>query len=228
VNRYTIYLGIDLPFCFILAGKNRENSCEFCGVLLFCGNLPPHRYDGDFAWSADCIFLKSVFIYGELELTVMRTPVGLIDRALVIIILFLVFVIAVTTVWALLFRDSPDHREPAAVSETAVNGVVEQTFAGIGRLRAVLQKEPGKNGATVIVRVVFPYNAADRAFTEELVKNTGDFRETITAYFAGLTVSDPKLHDEAAIKTDLLERFNLRLRLGKIDRLFFSEFLIIE
>jgi flagellar basal body-associated protein FliL len=158
----------------------------------------------------------------------MRTPIRLIDRALVVIILFLVFIIAATTVWVLLFRESPDREEPAAASKTAADGVVEQTFAGIGRLRAVLKKEPGKDGATVIIRVVFPYYAVDRAFTEELVKNTGDFRETITAYFAGLTVSDPKLRDEAAIKADLLERFNLRLRLGKIDRLFFSEFLIIE
>jgi flagellar basal body-associated protein FliL len=169
-----------------------------------------------------------VFIYGESEFTIMRTPAWLIDRALVIIALFLVLIIATTTVWALLFRESPDREEPVTASEAAADGVVEQTFAGIGRLRAILQKEPGKDGATVIIRVVFPYNAADRAFTEELVKNTGDFRETITAYFAGLTVSNPKLRDEAAIKADLLERFNLRLRLGKIDRLFFSEFLIIE
>ncbi|MDR0638355.1 MAG: hypothetical protein LBG27_05560 [Spirochaetaceae bacterium] len=159
----------------------------------------------------------------------MRTPIRFIDKALVIIVLFLVFIIAATTVWALLFRENPDGRTTVAASETAANReVVEQNFAGIGRVRTVLQKEQGKDGATVIIRVVFPYNAADRAFTEELVKNTGMFRETITTYFAGMAASDPRLHNEAVIKMELLERFNTRLRLGKIDRLFFSEFLIIE
>jgi flagellar basal body-associated protein FliL len=160
---------------------------------------------------------------------VMRTPARLIDKALVIILLFLVFVVAVTTVWALWFREEPEQGETVAVRETAANpGVVEQNFAGIGRLRTVLQKEQEKDGATMIIRVVFPYNAADRTFTEELVKNTGNFREMITAYFADMKASDPRLRDEAAIKTELLERLNARLRLGKIDRLFFSEFLIIE
>jgi flagellar basal body-associated protein FliL len=160
---------------------------------------------------------------------VMPTPIRFIDKALVIIVLFLVFIIAATTAWALLFREDPDRGETNETSETAANrGVVEQNFAGIGRLRAVLKKEQDKDGATVIIRVVFPYNAADRAFTEELVKNTGDFREMIAAYFAGLAASDPRLRDEAVIKTELLERLNARLRLGKIDRLFFSEFLIIE
>ncbi|MDR1470557.1 MAG: hypothetical protein LBT00_14850 [Spirochaetaceae bacterium] len=159
----------------------------------------------------------------------MRRPIRLIDKALVIVVLFLVFIIAATTVWALLFRENPGRGETIAAGETAADrGVVEQNFAGIGRLRAVLKKEQGKEGATVIIRVVFPYNAADRTFTEELVKNTGVFREMITAYFVEMAASDPRLRDEAVIKTELLERFNTRLRLGKIDRLFFSEFLIIE
>jgi flagellar basal body-associated protein FliL len=157
----------------------------------------------------------------------MRTPFRLIDKALVIIVLFLAGIIAATT--ALVFREAPDRGGTVAATGPAANpGIAGQNFAGIGRLRAVLQKEQDKDGATVIIRVVFPYNAADRAFTEELVKNTGMFREMITAYFAGLAASDPKLRDEEAIKRELLERFNTRLRLGKIDRLFLSEFLIIE
>jgi flagellar basal body-associated protein FliL len=175
---------------------------------------------------SDCIMrgirLKS------LKEAVMPAPIRFIDKVLVIVVLFLVVIIATTTVWALVFREAQGRGEPAGVSETAASGMVEQNFAGIGRLRAVLQKEQGTDGATVIIRVVFPYNAADRAFTEELVKNTGSFREMITAYFADMAASDPRLRDEATIKTELLERLNRRLHLGKIDRLFFSEFLIIE
>jgi flagellar basal body-associated protein FliL len=152
----------------------------------------------------------------------------LIDKALITIIVFLVFIIAATTVWALMFRDRPEEERTEVSREAAGGEAEEHTFAGIGRLRAVLKKEPDKDGATVIIRVVFPYNAADAAFTEELVRNIGWFRETMSAYFAGMTGADPRLRDEAVIKAELLDQFNTRLRLGKIDQLYFSEFLLIE
>lgn len=151
--------------------------------------------------------------------------VRLIEKALIAVVAFLVFIIALTTVWALMFRDAPP--EMAAV-KSEEGGTVEQNFTGIGRLRTVLKGEQGREGDSVIIRIVFPYNAADTAFTEELVRNIGFFRETVSAYFTAMAASDPRLSDETSIKTELLDRFNARLRLGKIDRLFFSEFLIIN
>jgi flagellar basal body-associated protein FliL len=162
----------------------------------------------------------------------------LVDKALTIIVVFLVCVIGVTTTWALAFRDRTEERgaeagarpESDAVRGDAGRGaaVVEQSFGGIGRLRATLKGTAGREGPTVIIRAVFSYNAADTAFSEELVKNTGNFRQTITAYFAQMTADDPRLHDEAALKSDLLDRFNARLRLGSVNRLFFSEFWIVD
>jgi flagellar basal body-associated protein FliL len=157
------------------------------------------------------------------------SAIRLIDRALIIVTAFLVCVIAATTVWALVFRDRPETKAEAADPAPDGGGVtLEQNFAGIGRQRAVLRGERNQEGATVIIRAVFPYNAADSAFSEELVRNTGFFRETITGYFADMTASDPRLRDETTIKQELLDLFNARLRLGKIDRLFLSEFFIIN
>jgi flagellar basal body-associated protein FliL len=153
----------------------------------------------------------------------------LVERTLIVIIVFLVFIITATTVWV--FRDggAADARVPAANAvATAVDAVIEQSFTGIGRMRAVLHGERGGDGSTVIIRVVFPYDASDAVFTEELAKNIGFFRETVSAYFAAMTAADPRLHDETAMKAELLEQFNAHLRLGSIDRLFFSEFLIID
>jgi flagellar basal body-associated protein FliL len=156
----------------------------------------------------------------------MFTPTRLVEKALIAVIVFLVFIIAVTTVWALASRGG---RGEVPVNNAVASGApVEQSFTGIGRQRTVLRGERDGNGSTVIIRVVFPYDAADTAFTEELARNIGAFRETISAYFAAMTVADPRLRDEAAMKAELLDRFNMRLRLGKIDRLFFSEFLIID
>jgi flagellar basal body-associated protein FliL len=152
-------------------------------------------------------------------------PIRLVEKALIAVIVFLVFVITVTTVWVFRERD-----EEAAAGVAVLGGdAAEQSFTAIGRQRAVLREVPGEDRPpTVIVRVVFPYNAADTVFTEELARNIGFFRETLAAYFAAMTMADPKLHDETAMKTELLDLFNARLRLGKIDRLFFSEFLIID
>ncbi|MDR1095239.1 MAG: hypothetical protein LBL31_02485 [Spirochaetaceae bacterium] len=157
----------------------------------------------------------------------MSVPSRLIEKALIAVIVFLLFVIGVTTAWVLVSRDG---RGAAAAKSGAVEsgGVAEQSFTGIRRQRTVLKGERGEAGPTVIVWVVFPYNAADRAFTEELARNIGFFRETVNGYFAAMKASDPSLRDEAAMKAELLARFNARLRLGKIEELFFSEFLIID
>lgn len=156
----------------------------------------------------------------------MSAPSRLIEKVLIVVIVFLVFVIAVTTVWAVVSRDGGGREDVA--ERVAGGGAAEQSFTGIRRQRTVLKGERGETGATVIVWVVFPYDAADRAFTEELAGNIGFFRETVSAYFAAMTASDPRLRDEGAMKAELLGRFNARLRLGKIKELFFSEFLIIE
>jgi flagellar basal body-associated protein FliL len=152
----------------------------------------------------------------------MVAPARLIERTLVVVLVFLVVIIAVAT---LVFRGG---REVAAEPDAVEPVAVAASFTGIGRLRAVMKAERGGDGPTVIVTVVFPYNAADTAFTEELEKNIGFFREAIGAYFAAMTAADPRLHDEAVMKAELLDRFNARLRLGTLDRLFFSEFLIID
>jgi flagellar basal body-associated protein FliL len=153
----------------------------------------------------------------------MPAPIRLIDKVLITIIVFLVLIIVLTTVWVQGFRKHASQAETVAGAEA-----VEQSFSGIGRLRVVPGGDRGKDGPTVIIRVVFPYNAADPIFTEELVKNTGNFRKIIDTYFTDMAAGDPRLHDETTIKSELLDDFNQILRLGKIDRLFFSEFLIID
>ncbi|MDR1128818.1 MAG: flagellar basal body protein FliL, partial [Treponema sp.] len=98
-------------------------------------------------------------------------------------------------------------------------------FTGIGRIRASTgAPEP----ATVILSIAFPYPSQDRAFSEELAARIGDFRSGAIAYFASLSTEELRQKDEAAIKTELLGRFNDLLRLGRITALYFSDYLIIE
>jgi len=115
--------------------------------------------------------------------------------------------------------------ESAAADDT---GLIK-TFSGIGTLRAQLKKE--KNAAlpaTIVIEPYFSYNSADSAFYEELVKNTGNFREATIKYFQGLNAGSDVLRNDALLQKELLARYNDFLRLGKIGSLYFTNFMIIK
>jgi flagellar FliL protein len=99
------------------------------------------------------------------------------------------------------------------------------TFTGIGRLR-LSTAEP--QSAMVILTITFPYSPEDRAFSEELATRVRDFRAIAEAYFLSLSIGDLGNKSEEQIKADLLERFNRVLRLGKIQTLYFSDFMIFD
>ena len=100
----------------------------------------------------------------------------------------------------------------------------EQTFTGIGRLRIpTADPQPG----TVILFVSFIYYPGDRAFSEELTLRLGYLRTIIRDYIGSFTAAELQRLDEEHIRTELLRRFNGLLRLGRIETLFFSDFMII-
>ncbi|MDR0382722.1 MAG: hypothetical protein LBH50_01910 [Spirochaetaceae bacterium] len=134
-------------------------------------------------------------------------------------------VIALGTAWALLVAPKPPAPEMA--EEEAAAQQREAVFTGIGRLRARLAASPQKS-ATAVVTVAFPYNGSDRAFLEELSLNTGKFRSATVGFFNSIPPDSPLLNDEAALKRELLSRYNALLYLGKIETLYFTEFIIID
>jgi len=118
---------------------------------------------------------------------------------------------------------SPDYKPNGqmAVLRESSQG---QTFTGIGRLRvSTADPQPG----TVILFVSFVYYPEDKAFSEELALRIRDFRDIITNYIGSFAIIELQKQSEESIKTELLRQFNAILRLGKIEGLFFSEFMII-
>jgi flagellar basal body-associated protein FliL len=99
-----------------------------------------------------------------------------------------------------------------------------QTFTGIGRIRiSTADPQPGM----VILFVSFVYNPGDKLFSEELVLKIKDFREIITDYIGSFSVEELQKQEEENIKLELLRRFNAVLRLGQIETLYFSDFMVI-
>lgn len=140
----------------------------------------------------------------------------IIYRSLLIFFICLALVFLGGTFYSLLNR----HGEKIPVPLPPGEGI----FTGIGRLRCLAAGE----NSVVILSVTFPYDPEDRAFTEELAARVKDFRTVTGEYILSLTADELKKSGEDRLKSALLERFNRILRLGKIEILYFSDFMIIE
>jgi flagellar basal body-associated protein FliL len=125
--------------------------------------------------------------------------------------------------------DQPPLPPAAAVGDSSI-----KIFSGIGRLRAPLKPDTRMQTgiesvpATVVIEPYFSYNSNDRAFSEELATHIRDFRAATLGYYAALPASSPVLNNDEAMKTELLKCYNSVLRLGKINELYFTNFMIIE
>jgi flagellar basal body-associated protein FliL len=153
-----------------------------------------------------------------------KGPFLVLYRVLWGIAFVLVLCIAGGTVYALL-RGPGARLRVTPASPREGSGGVEQVFTGIGRIRAL---SGGSPQAAVILAVSFPYDPGDRFFAEELSAKVGDFRRLSVEYFASLSAADLARLDEGTVKAELLSRYNALLRLGRIDRLYFNEYMIIE
>jgi flagellar basal body-associated protein FliL len=140
------------------------------------------------------------------------------------------------TVYGVFFHNTPPApRQTAAVPAASGSGPPGgtsagqgheegQTFTGIGRIRiSTNDPQPGM----VILFVSFPYHPNDKAFAEELASKIGDFRDIIEKYIGSFSSAELQKQDEEVIKAELLRRFNMLLRLGQIEHLFFTDFMIV-
>lgn len=157
----------------------------------------------------------------------------IIYRALLVLTVLLVLILLGGTLYALAFHDpasGPLNGGPApspgpARMAPALPVPGESIFTGIGRIRAnTADPEPG----TVILFITFPYTPEDRAFSEELASKVGNFRDIARDYFASHSEGELRDKAEEAVKGELLQRYNAILRLGRIDALYFNDFMIIE
>jgi flagellar basal body-associated protein FliL len=150
-------------------------------------------------------------------------------RLLLGLTVLLALVLLGGTLYALVFHDpaaGPLYQSPAPLPARSPHSPGEEkVFTGIGRIR-VNTADPGS--ATVILSVAFPYNPEDRAFSEELASKVGSFRDTAREYFGSLTENELRDRGEEALKGGLLQRYNALLRLGRIDILYFNDFMVLE
>lgn len=161
---------------------------------------------------------------------------------LLIIAAFVAFVIASGTVWACV-RTSGTAASPSgkrlfssktdsAAIESALNAGSSPDaspeaalFSDVGPLRA---STADGNGTVIVIQPYFPYPSDDIAFREELVKKTRTVRAGILDWFASRTVVEIRRLGETGVKQAILDVVNGVLVLGKLDTVWFSEFMVLD
>ena len=148
----------------------------------------------------------------------------LLYRGLVICLVVLAVILIGGTIYGISISNAaPARQDHIDIAEKSGEGE-GQTFSALGRIRLpTADPQPG----TVILFVSFIYYPDDKAFSEELVLRIADFREIITAYVSSFSSSELQKLGEESLKDELLRRFNAVLRLGQIETLFFTDFMII-
>jgi len=149
---------------------------------------------------------------------------SMLSRAFIISIIAVALVISAVSIYSIVFRKAPSDGRRISQQAQTVNAENDQIFTGIGQMR-ISTSDP--QPAVVILFVSFIYDPANRAFTEELVLRIGEFRDIISAYLGSFTAEDLRNMNEESIKRELLSRFNALLRLGQIQIMFFSDFIVI-
>lgn len=150
--------------------------------------------------------------------------VSFVYRFLIIILILLSLLIISGTIYGMFFYIIPADDKSDSVSHNVGEQGKGQTFTAIGKIRvSTANPQPGM----VVLFVSFIYYPDDKAFSEELVLRINDFRDVIRAYIGSFSITELQKMDEEMIKTELLRRFNVILRLGQIETLYFNDFMIV-
>lgn len=164
-----------------------------------------------------------------------KNKMNRLNKILTGILVFLAAIVFLTGIIFSIFRSKNKTKDALQDSEKIFLNQAEfksfssqksKSFTKIGKLRAATK--PGKNGKTKIV-LITPYieYTDDQTFYEELDRNLKKMREIILNYFSEQTAEELATKNEEKINSELLEKLNSILILQKIQRLYFTDFLIL-
>lgn len=152
------------------------------------------------------------------------------ELVLSLVAALLAVVLATGTAWAFASgRARPGSHSGGAGRNLFAGNVpapdaVTAVFGDIGVLRA---KTADSEPVSVVVSPFLPYPADDLAFREELVQKTRILRTSILGWFAAHSLSEINKLGEAGVKRELLAVINANLVLGRIEILYFDDFMVL-
>lgn len=101
----------------------------------------------------------------------------------------------------------------------------EAVFSQVGTVRCSTADTPS---IPIVITMYFRYKKDDTAFHEELRQKTRRIRVIIAEYTGQYTRQQLLEKGEQKLKADLTDLINRELVLGKIDTLYFSDYIFLE
>lgn len=169
-----------------------------------------------------------------------------LNKILVYIIIFLFLVILGVTIGGLISRKARPGKnlrtadpEPTVKELESLNKRSDTKIAaytGIGRIRTVTAAEKNSgNGADVdgsatpiVITPWFSYEESNFELYEELSRKRILITGIISKYFSERTENELLSSSEEKIKADLLKEINSQLSLGKIQNIYFSDYIFLK
>jgi flagellar basal body-associated protein FliL len=154
----------------------------------------------------------------------------IVQRFLAGLLILIALAVIAGTLYALIFQSRDASVETVPDQQTALQAdnrifTSKGTFTGIGRIRA---KSAEPDAAAVLITIAFPYDPDDISFSEELASKITQFRSETIQYFQSYTTDELRLKADEEIQEEILARYNALLRLGIIDTLYITDYMIID
>ena len=158
-----------------------------------------------------------------------------LEKILIIILIGIAAGILLTTVLAFasdkaqiakdLRKEDPS---PQKIINQSQNNTKLNAFTELGQVRAVTKKDEDQSYSIVVIKPWFSYPAGDSVLLEELYRKEKQFVSIIQEYYASRTKNQIRSIGEEKIKSDLKKSINENLVLGKINDIYFDEYLFFE
>ena len=151
-----------------------------------------------------------------------------------VIFVLAVFIVGTTVIYLTMPHQNQTEQTEERYNQAFVkvnNNVNEEdsaTFNDLGSLRIVtLAEKDGEMGSTLLVKPWLSYNR-DKEFYEELYKKRRALKKEFEDYFSSQTKKQLTEKGEDMIKAELIIRLNSKLSLGKISKVYFTDYIFFD
>lgn len=163
----------------------------------------------------------------------MKNQLTNIQKFLFFLIIFIVLLTSICTICVFCsktkntenYNSQPPSSKDSSISSLDTSLSTEAMFKALGQIRGITA-EP--NGVPFVIEVYFSFDPQDFDFYEELMQKRNNLQMIIKEYFSKNTKDFFIQKGESFVKAELLKEFNNSLVLGKIQKLFFSEYIFLE
>lgn len=156
-----------------------------------------------------------------------------INKILIYVIIGLAGFFLLSTVISLLTGKASLHNyrksDPSQISQLSDKTEKMNAFKELGSIRALTKPEEDvATGVNLVVTPWFSYEESDSSFTEELSHKKQAFKTVILNYFASYTKKQLYSKGEKSVKYELLELINQNLVMGKIQAVYFDDYIFLD